>query len=113
MIGAREFEQMKPGAYLINTARGGLIDENALLTAVESGKLAGAALDALMQEPPDSSAFIDHPSILVTPHIAGWGVDAGRNMCIGAAEQVVQVLGGSKPTHAVNEPLQPRNRRTG
>jgi D-3-phosphoglycerate dehydrogenase len=113
MIGAEEFKRMKSGAYLINTARGGLIDENALLTAVESGTLAGAALDALMHEPPENRSLIDHPNILVTPHIAGWGVDAGRNMCIGAAEQVVQVLAGSTPTHAVNEPLQPRNRRTG
>ncbi len=111
LIGAEEFEQMKPGAYLINAARGGLVDENALLAAVESGTLAGAALDALIEEPPDNSAIIDHPGILVTPHIAGWGVDAGRNMCIGAAEQVVQVLAGSKPTHAVNEPFKPKNTR--
>jgi len=112
LIGTAEFERMKPGAYLINTARGGLIDENALLTAVESGSLAGAALDALIQEPPDNSALIDHPNILVTPHIAGWGVDAGRNMCIGAAEQVAQVLAGSKPKYAVNEPSKPRNIKT-
>ena len=113
LIGATEFKQMKPGVYLINAARGGLIDEDALLAAAQAGTIAGAALDALAEEPPGNRKLIDHPNIIVTPHIAGWGVDAGRNMCIGAAEQVVQVLAGSTPTHAINEPLQPRNAKTG
>jgi phosphoglycerate dehydrogenase-like enzyme len=70
MIGARQFEAMKPGAVLINISRGALVDEEALVRALRDGKLAGAGLDVFVQEPlPESSPLWDMPNVLVTPHI--------------------------------------------
>ena len=76
MIAAGQFAAMPPGAILINTARGAVIDEDALLAALQSGRLAGAALDVLAQEPPHASALVEfarqHPNrLLLTPHIGG------------------------------------------
>jgi phosphoglycerate dehydrogenase-like enzyme len=69
LIGARELEQMKPGAYLVNMARGPVIDEDALLAALRSGRLAGAGLDTFAQEPlPPDSPLWDAPNVLITPH---------------------------------------------
>jgi phosphoglycerate dehydrogenase-like enzyme len=69
LIGARELEQLKPGAYLVNMARGAVIDEDALLAALRSGRLAGAGLDTFAQEPlPPDSPLWDAPNVLITPH---------------------------------------------
>jgi D-3-phosphoglycerate dehydrogenase len=62
---------MKSTAVLINTARGGLIDETALLAALDAGRLAGAGLDAFVEEPPKDKRLLDHPKILATPHVGG------------------------------------------
>jgi len=73
MIGAAELRTMKRGAVLINTARGGLVDEAALAAALRAGELAGAGFDVLVQEPPrDGSPLLDNtvPNLLVTPHVA-------------------------------------------
>jgi D-3-phosphoglycerate dehydrogenase len=80
MIGARELALMKPAAYLINTARAGLVDEDALSQALSEGRLAGAALDVFEKEPPGR----DHPlvnlaNVTLTPHMAGGSVDAFVN----------------------------------
>jgi len=93
LIGAAELALMKPTAYLINTARGGLIDENALLDALETGQIAGAALDVFADEPKPNPALAAHPRVLATPHIAGSTEDARRNAAISAAERVLAVLG--------------------
>jgi glycerate dehydrogenase len=73
LIGAGELQQMKPGAILINTARGGLIDDHALLDALQSGRLAGAGIDVLRNEPPREGnplLEVDLPNLIVTPHNA-------------------------------------------
>lgn len=93
MIGREQLARMKPGAYLINTSRGKIVDEEALLEALNSGHLAGAALDVYAEEPPDPrSPLIRHPHVLCTPHIAAMTEDAQRAAAIQIAEQVVEVL---------------------
>ena len=72
MLGAREFALMKPSSYLINVARGRVVDEPALVAALAEGRLAGAGLDCTMEEPlPAASPLWDIPNVLITPHSAG------------------------------------------
>lgn len=91
LIGEKELALMKAGAYLINTARGGVVDEAALLAALESGKLAGAALDVFLHEPAVDSALVRHPRVIATPHIAANTDDAQRAAAISAAEQILEI----------------------
>ena len=70
-MGEAELATMKPTAYIINTARGGLVDEAALVKALDEGKLAGAALDVFVEEPTKNEALYKHPKVSVTPHIGG------------------------------------------
>lgn len=99
MIGERELALMKPSAMLINTARGGLIDGNALAEALKSGRLAGAGLDVLAHEPPPlDDPLLDPaiPHLLVTPHIA-WAAREARQRCIDEmAENVVDFRRGGR-----------------
>ncbi|MFV3090148.1 NAD(P)-dependent oxidoreductase, partial [Pseudomonas sp. GW6] len=93
MIGAQELALMKPRAFLINTARGGLVDEQALADALRSGHLGGAATDVLTQEPPkDGNPLLaaDIPRLIVTPHSA-WGSQEARQRIVG---QVVENAAG-------------------
>jgi len=93
LIGAGEFEQMKPNAILINTARGGLIDDHALLDALRSGRLAGAGIDVLRNEPPREGnplLEVDLPNLIVTPHNA-W---ASRQAMQTLADQLIDNLEG-------------------
>jgi phosphoglycerate dehydrogenase-like enzyme len=92
LIGARELMQMRPGAFLINTARGQLVDETALLEALESGRLAGAALDVFAHEPAANTAITAHPRVLATPHIAASTEDAQRQAALTVAERVLAAL---------------------
>lgn len=109
MIGEVELAQMKPGARILNVARGGTIDEGALLAALESGHLAGAAIDVFTSEPPapDSAAgkLIAHPRAVVTPHLGASTVEAQENVSVDVCEQVLDILKGSLPRSAVNAPL--------
>ena len=109
MIGEAELAQMKPGARILNVARGGTIDEGALLAALESGHLAGAAVDVFTAEPPaaDSTAgkLIAHPRAVVTPHLGASTVEAQENVSVDVCEQVLDILKGSLPRSAVNAPL--------
>jgi D-3-phosphoglycerate dehydrogenase len=108
IIGARELARMKPEAFLINTARGGLVDEKALLQVLDGGMLAGAALDVFEVEPPVGRAIVQHPKVLSTPHLGGLTGGARYRMCLAAAEQVACALRGEKPPYAVNNPNNPR-----
>lgn len=86
---------MKPGAYVVNTARGGLIDEQALLLALNSGRLAGAALDVFEVEPPGTDQpLLHHPRVIVTPHIAWYSERAAIEMRRKAAEEAKRFLCG-------------------
>jgi phosphoglycerate dehydrogenase-like enzyme len=97
--------QLKRGAYVINTARGELIDEGALLAALESGQVAGAALDVFAGEPPTEAQrpLIEHPRVIATAHCAGAAVEAQRRAAGMALEEVLRVVAGEKPRFPVPE----------
>lgn len=92
LIGRQELERMKPGALLINCARGEVLDEKALLEALQSGRLAGVALDVFEQEPPGDNPLLDLDNVIATPHIGGATVEAFRNVSVMVAEEVLRVL---------------------
>ena len=94
---------MKSTAYLVNTARGPLIDERALLKALREGWIAGAGLDVFEKEPPGDSPFFDLDNVIVSPHIAGITEDACRAMAEMALQSVVLVLDGKDPVYEVPE----------
>lgn len=103
LFGVRQFARMKPGALFINTARGGLVDEQALCQALESGHLRGAGLDVFQDEPPSP----DHPllqrcDVVATPHIASATTAGKYRLWTSAIEQAIDVLNGKTPAHVVN-----------
>ncbi|WP_219690062.1 phosphoglycerate dehydrogenase [Streptomyces anatolicus] len=103
LIDGAALRRMRPGAYLINTARGGIVDEEALADALAGGLLAGAALDVTEQEPlPADSRLRAFDNVLVTGHIAGATVQARARSSVLAARQVIDVLSGRPPAHLVN-----------
>lgn len=102
MIGAAELALMRPDAFLINTSRGGLIDEQALRQAVLEQKLAGAGLDVLEQEQSGGNIFTDLPQVIVTPHMGGASAHAIRSVAIMAAENVKRFLQGEQPHHLLS-----------
>ncbi|MEK7281007.1 MAG: phosphoglycerate dehydrogenase [Chloroflexota bacterium] len=106
-IGVRELAMMKPTARLINTARGGLVDEEALYHALEEGKLAGAAVDVFTTEPATDNILFKSNKVIVTPHIAASTTEAQSGVAIDVAEQVIAVLKGEPARYAVNAPLVP------
>ena len=107
MIARDQFAAMKDGVRLVNAARGGIIDENDLLEAVRSGKVAGAALDVFTSEPPGEHPLFEEERIIVTPHLAGSTVEAQERIAVDIAEQVLDVLAGRPPRYPVNAPLVP------
>jgi D-3-phosphoglycerate dehydrogenase len=107
LIGKRELSLMKPDARLINVARGELINEDALLEALESGQLAGVALDVFVQEPPGETPLIKHPKVIATPHLGASTQEAQREVAIEAAEQVLAILEGRPARNTVNVPFLP------
>lgn len=109
MIGASEFEKMKEGARVINCARGGIIDEKALLEALQTGKVAGAALDVFEIEPPINNPLLDHPNVIVTPHLGASTIEAQKNVAINVSEEILRVLRGKPFKNAVNLPSIPAN----
>lgn len=107
MIGRRELGLMKQSARLINVARGELIDEAALLEALESDKLAGVALDVFAKEPPGDNPLLSHPKVVATPHLGASTQEAQREVAVEAAEQVLTVLSGLPARNTVNAPFVP------
>lgn len=104
LINAQTLAQMKPSAFLVNTSRGGLIDEAALLAAVQNGQLAGAALDVLTTEPPAADhPFLKEPRIWLTPHNAWYSEQAKSDVRRKGAEEVVRALRGERPANPVNQ----------
>ena len=101
-VGARELGLMKRSAFLVNTARGGLVDEAALVEALESGTIAGAGLDVFETEPlPATSRLTTLDTVVLSPHTAGSTDEALRRMACLAADQVVDVLAGREAAHRV------------
>lgn len=103
LFGAAAFGAMKEGAVFVNTARGGLVDHEALLVALESGRLFGAGLDVTEPEPlPPDHPLLNRDDVIVTPHVASGTADGKRRLFESAFEQVLMVLDGERPTHLVN-----------
>ena len=108
LLNAERLAQCKAGVRIINTARGDIIDEADLLAALDSGHVAGAALDVFCQEPPPpDSRLRSHPRLIVTPHIGGSTAEAQDQVAIDAVLQVIDVLAGRPARYAVNAPLIP------
>jgi D-3-phosphoglycerate dehydrogenase len=105
LISKPEMSLVKKGAYLINTSRGGVVDEDALCDALASGTLAGAALDVTTVEPPPrDSRLLTLDNLLITPHVAYYSEESAREVRVRAAEQIVRVLSGEPAT----DPVLPR-----
>ncbi len=103
IIGSRELSLMKPNARLINTSRGGLIDEPALIAALEKGEIAGAGLDVFDPEPPGAvHPLFNLPNVVVTPHMAGWSDEAVYREQKEAVEEMRLVLEGKAPRYPVS-----------
>ena len=112
LFNAAVFRKMKPTAYLINTARGPIVDEAALADALDAGQVAGAALDVLAQEPPTGSPLFGRDNIILTPHMSFYSVESLVELQTKAAEEVVRVLTGQAPRNPVNpEALKSRRGR--
>lgn len=103
LINEKTLALMQPSAFLVNTARGTLVDEQALYAALSSGRLAGAALDVFEKEPTAPNPLLGLPNVVVTSHVASATVEAARRMGVLAAQEVVRVLSGETPLHLVPE----------
>ena len=108
LTGAREMSLVKPTVRIINCARGGLIDEEALLQAIDEGRVAGAAIDVFSKEPPAlDDPLLKNDKVIVTPHLGASTAEAQVTVSIDAARQVAAVLVGQPARYAVNAPLIP------
>ena len=106
LIGAEQLAKARPSLRLINTARGDLIDIDALVKAVDEGLIAGAAIDVFPQEPPDmASAVLHHDRIIVTPHLGASTAEAQERVAVDVAHQILAILRGEPAQYAVNAPM--------
>jgi D-3-phosphoglycerate dehydrogenase len=106
IVGGPQLKLMKPGAFLVNCARGGLVDEQALADALKAGTIAGAGIDVWAEEPPPADHPLLHePRCIVTPHVAGGSVEARRETARMVAEETLRVLRGEDPRYSYNPEL--------
>ena len=105
LIGREAIEKMKPGAIVLNVARGGVVDEAAVAEALRNGRLGAAGIDVFEQEPPTGSPLLDAPNTLLTPHLGASTVEAQVLVSEEVATQVIDVLDGRSARYAVNAPL--------
>lgn len=113
VIGARELGLMKPGAFLVNTSRGALIDEEALAQALAARRIGGAGLDVFVREPLDpASPLAGLDNVVLSPHVAGSAVEALERTALLVAQQVSDVLAGRRPPHLVNPEVWPLGQGT-
>ncbi len=103
LIGEKELKMMKPTAYIINCARGGIIDEEALYNALKEKKIAGAALDVFEEEPPKDNPLLTLDNVVATPHLGASTVEGQRRAGTVCAEQIIKVLRGEEPDYWVNK----------
>lgn len=112
LINDDAFAKMKPGVRILNCARGGIIDEKALIRALDDGKVAGAALDVFEVEPPTDHPLCNHPRVIVTPHLGASTVEAQENVASDVSQEVLNVLRGQPFKNAVNLPSIPAELQT-
>jgi len=103
LIGKDELTKMKSTSFLINTARGGVVDEDALYSFLKDKRILGAALDVYREEPPRESPLLSLDNVITTPHIASYTYEALNNMGMIAAQCVIDVIEGRRPRYVVNE----------
>ncbi len=104
IINAEAFKKMKKGVFVLNCARGGIVDEKALYDAIQSGIVAGAALDVFTQEPPVDNPLLSLEQVVVTPHLGASTDEAQENVAMAVADQVIDYLLGGTIRNAVNAP---------
>lgn len=104
LVDARRLGIMKPGVRIVNCARGGIIDEEALIEALKTGTVSAAALDVYESEPPTSSELLKLDNVVLTPHLGASTQEAQENVAVDAAKQVIRVLKGQSFRNAVNLP---------
>ncbi|ARJ50013.1 phosphoglycerate dehydrogenase [Staphylococcus lutrae] len=104
IVNADFFNQAKPNLQIVNVARGGIIDESALIEALDQNKIAGAALDVFENEPAIGSPVTQHPKIIVTPHLGASTIEAQEKVAVSVAQQIIDILTNEHVTHAVNAP---------
>jgi D-3-phosphoglycerate dehydrogenase len=111
LVGKREIEWMKPTAFVINTSRGPVVDESALIEALREGRIAGAGLDVFEMEPPDSdSPLLGMDNVVLTPHLASFTDEGRYRMGVTVVEQVLQVFRGLRPEFLANPDVWERRR---
>ncbi|WP_077324897.1 phosphoglycerate dehydrogenase [Virgibacillus siamensis] len=108
MLNAEAFDQMKQGVQIINCARGGIIDEDAMYRAIQSGKVAGAAMDVFEEEPFLDNKLLELPEVIATPHLGASTVEAQENVAIDVCQDVIRFLTGDSVRNPVNLPAVPQ-----
>ncbi|MGZ8203644.1 MAG: 2-hydroxyacid dehydrogenase, partial [Burkholderiales bacterium] len=102
LMGERQFSLMKPTAYFVNTARGPLVDEEALVRALAEKRIAGAGLDVFEHEPRPHPALLEMPNVIVTPHVGSAVTDVRARMAEIATDNIMAILEGRKPPNCWN-----------